>query len=269
MVNLVSRRYIPSIALYFIGVLSGLVLYSVFPRNRIARQKPEGIAFKSPRSEPVRNSPVVFVGGHPRSGTTLMRVLLDSHPSFHCGQETHVIPDLLTLRRKYSRGRGWNRLREAGLDLGLLNTTIADAILNIIRNRGSPAPSRRLCTKDPFTLKHIPYLSRMFPNAQFILMVRDGRGVVRSIRKNNIKIAHFPNTDKEGLQRWNQGVEVMHNACLEVGPESCIVVHYESLVLEPRFWLGKILRFLAVPWSESVLKHPEYVDVAGGIFLSR
>lgn len=264
---LVCRRYISSIALYFIGILSGITLYSVFPLNRIARRTPEGDPLKSSRPEPDRSAPVVFVGGHPRSGTTLMRVLLDSHPSFHCGQETHVIPDLLTLRRKYSRNRGWNRLREAGLDLALINTTVADAILNIIRNRG--APSQRLCTKDPFTLKHIPYLSRMFPNAQFILMVRDGRGVVHSIRKNNIKIAHFPNTDKEGLQRWDQAVEVMHSACLDVGSERCIIVHYESLVLEPRFWLAKILRFLAVPWSESVLKHTEYLDVAGGIFLSR
>ena len=32
--------------------------------------------------------PIVFIGGSPRSGTTLMRVMLDAHPSVRCGEET-------------------------------------------------------------------------------------------------------------------------------------------------------------------------------------
>lgn len=242
-----------SFILYLSGVLSGITVYSLFS-VRIARLN----------GASSRNSPIVFVGGYPRSGTTLMRVLLDAHPSFHCGQETHVIPDLLTLRRKYSRGR--NRLKEAGLDLDLINTTIADSILNIVKNHGPP--SLRLCSKDPFTLRHIPYLLLMFPNAQFILMVRDVRGVVRSVRKNNVKISNFPKADREALRRWNKVVGGMFDGCLNAGPKRCIIVHYESLVLEPRFWLEKILRFLGAEWSDSVLKHTQFLDVSGGISLS-
>ncbi len=42
--------------------------------------------------------PLIFIGGMPRSGTTLMRTMLDAHPQVRCGQETRVIPRILGLR---------------------------------------------------------------------------------------------------------------------------------------------------------------------------
>ena len=214
----------------------------------------------------IRDVPVVFIGGHPRSGTTLMRVLLDAHPSFHCGQETHIIPDLLTLRRKFSRGRNLNRLREAGLDLDIINTTIAESILKIIKSR---ADSKRPCNKDPFALKHIPYLAQVFPHAQFILMARDARAVLHSIRANNIRISRFPRTNSEALRRWNKILDVMFKDCLRLGYKRCKVVHYESLVLKPRSVLREVFRFLRTSWSETVMNHTGYLDKSGGILLSR
>jgi len=35
-----------------------------------------------------RDSPIIFIGGVPRSGTTLMRAMLDAHPDVRCGEET-------------------------------------------------------------------------------------------------------------------------------------------------------------------------------------
>ena len=35
--------------------------------------------------------PPIFIVGCPRSGTTLIRVILDSHPNICCGPETHII----------------------------------------------------------------------------------------------------------------------------------------------------------------------------------
>lgn len=231
----------------------------------------EALKFSRPRvhsvsREVTRDAPIVFVGGHPRSGTTLMRVLLDAHPSFHCGQETHIIPDLLTLRRKYSRGRNSNRLREAGLDLEVTNVTIAQSILEFLKSRR--VDSKRICAKDPFTLKHISYLARMFPNAQFILMVRDVRAVIHSIYKNKIKISNFPIKDIDVLRRWDKIVEKMFKGCFHIGRERCKVVHYETLVLKSRSVLEEILLFLRSTWNENVMNHSEHLN-RGGILLSR
>ena len=42
-----------------------------------------------------RNSPIVFIGGLPESGTKLMRAMLDAHPEVRCGEETRVVPRIL------------------------------------------------------------------------------------------------------------------------------------------------------------------------------
>jgi protein-tyrosine sulfotransferase len=246
------------------GIFTGIIASYFLLGNKCHETNEKSSRFS--RSA-VRDVPLVFIGGHPRSGTTLMRVLLDAHPSFHCGQETHIIPDLLTLRRKFSRGRSLTRLREAGLDLDLINATIAESILEIIKSRG--ADNKRLCSKDPFALKHISYLAQMFPNAQFILMVRDARAVIHSIRANNIRISRFPKTDSEAFQRWNKVVEVMFKDCLLLGRERCKVVRYENLVLKPRLVLRELFAFLRTSWSERVMNHTVYLDKAGGILLSR
>ena len=40
------------------------------------------------------NFPIVFIGGVPRSGTTIMRVIADAHPGIACGEETRVVPNV-------------------------------------------------------------------------------------------------------------------------------------------------------------------------------
>ena len=42
-----------------------------------------------------RTHPMIFIGGHPRSGTTLLRAMLDAHKMIRCGEETRIIPRIL------------------------------------------------------------------------------------------------------------------------------------------------------------------------------
>jgi hypothetical protein len=54
--------------------------------------------------------PIIFIGGMPRSGTTLMRAVLDSHPLIRCGEETRVIPRILNMRAAWKKSPvEWNR----------------------------------------------------------------------------------------------------------------------------------------------------------------
>lgn len=59
-------------------------------------------------STPIK--PIIFIGGMPRSGTTLMRAILDSHPMVRCGEETRIIPRILGMRMAWERSKiEWNR----------------------------------------------------------------------------------------------------------------------------------------------------------------
>lgn len=65
-----------------------------------------------------RMEPMIFIGGMPRSGTTLARVLLDAHPDIRCGEETRVLPRLLQMRSQWVRSQKEKiRLEEAGVTM--------------------------------------------------------------------------------------------------------------------------------------------------------
>jgi protein-tyrosine sulfotransferase len=121
-----------------------------------------------------RNMPLIFIGGVPRSGTTLMRAMLDAHPEVRCGQETRVIPRILQLRSHWMKSEKESmRLEEAGIHKEVLNSAIAQFCLEIIAKHGDPAP--RLCNKDPLTLKMGSYVIELFPNVSMPLPFRNER----------------------------------------------------------------------------------------------
>ncbi|KHN86777.1 Protein-tyrosine sulfotransferase A [Toxocara canis] len=155
------------------------------------------------------NSAFIFIGGVPRSGTTLMRAMLDAHPLIRCGEETRVIPRILGLRTQWKRNeKEWRRLNEAGVNEKVLDDAVASFIIQIIAGHGAPA--ERLCNKDPFALKSTQYLSTLFPNSKFILMIRDGRATVNSIISRRVTITGFDLQDpRQCLQKWNNAITIM------------------------------------------------------------
>lgn len=124
------------------------------------------------------------------------------------------------------------------------------------------------CDKDPFILKNAFYLSSLFPNGKFIFMIRDPRAVVHSVMTRKVTITGFSMTDyRLNFKLWNKGVEVMHEQCLNVTSNKCLMVFYEQLVLQPVKTIRMILQFLDLPWVEQVLHHEELVGTR--ISLSR
>ncbi|KAK7497477.1 hypothetical protein BaRGS_00011319 [Batillaria attramentaria] len=212
---------------------------------------------------------IIFIGGMPRSGTTLMRVMLDAHPDVRCGEETRVIPRILGMRTQWERAPvEKKRLEAAGVTGEVLDSAVRAFILEIVAKHGEAAP--RLCNKDPFTLKSAIYLSQQFPRSKFILMIRDGRAVVHSIITRKVTISGFDlKSYRACLQKWNVAMETMYSQCLRVGSDRCMPVYYEQLALHPREWMLKIVKFLDLPWNETVLHHEDYIGEKGGISLSR
>ncbi|XP_066545598.1 protein-tyrosine sulfotransferase 2 isoform X2 [Amia ocellicauda] len=215
-----------------------------------------------------RQAALVFVGGVPRSGTTLMRAMLDAHAHVRCGQETRVIPRLLALRQGWGGRKERVRLQQAGVTERVLDDAVAAFLLQVMARHGEPAPT--LCNKDPFTLKSALYLSHLFPQSKFLLMIRDGRAAVHSMISRKVTIAGFDlGSYRDCLGKWSRAVEVMVTQCERVGEARCLAVRYEALVLRPRDTLSTVLRFLQLPWDEAVLHHEDAIGQPGGVALSR
>ncbi|UYV81133.1 TPST2 [Cordylochernes scorpioides] len=215
-----------------------------------------------------RQMPLVFIGGMPRSGTTLLRVILDAHPDVRCGEETRVIPRLLGMKQQWMTSPiESKRLAEAGITGEVLDNAISSFILEIIVRHGKIA--KRLCNKDPFTLRSAVYLNTLFPNAKYILLLRDGRAVIHSIISRKVTITGFDLTSyRQCLTKWNSAMTAMWGQCRSLGESYCFPVHYEQLVLHPREHIKRILDFLELPWNDSVLHHDQLVGRPDGIALS-
>lgn len=206
-----------------------------------------------------RESSLIFIGGMPRSGTTLMRAMIDAHPDVRCGEETRIVPRILGMRAQWYKSEvEKKRLLEAGINDYVIDSAISAFVLEVIAKHGEAA--QRLCNKDPFTLKSSVYLKKLFPNAKFLFIIRDGRATVHSIITRKVTITGFDLTSyKHCLMKWNHAMETMYAQCLHVGVRHCLPVYYEQLTLHPELWMKRILEFLELPWNDTVLHHEDYI----------
>lgn len=212
---------------------------------------------------------VVGVG---RSGTTLLRLMLDSHPELAITHETGFIPLMRTLhsplhRGFYSRlrtaaqGQGWagslrreflslltsqpnwadfhisrQQLRDSLSQLKLFN--VADGLRIFFRLYAARFGKPRWGDKTPNYCLHLKTIERILPETRFIHIIRDGRDASLSVRG-----LHFaPGRDIETLaSHW---VRTINAARLQARHSShYLEVRYEDLVLDTTKVLEKICAF--------------------------
>lgn len=258
--GLMWRSFRPMRAVVSTSLLANAVLLLLYFNSANTRHQASSRLPRTPptSSVPIEERPYIFVGGVPRSGTTLTRVLLDAHPDIRCGQETRLIPRILGMRDRWRKSdRERQRLEEAGLNERVLNVVIRNFISNVIEQHGPPA--RRLCNKDPLALNYMEVLARMFPRAKYILLIRDGRAVAHSIVSRNVTISGVDSSNfVAAAVFWNRVMEKMWRQC-HARLNICLPVYYEELVAKPQQVMKNVLRFLDVAWHDNVLKHHQLI----------
>src|SRR6266545_1616703 len=144
--------------------------------------------------------PPVFVVGCGRSGTTMLRLMLDAHPELAIPGESHFIPPLWSARRRYLRGgrldadllltelfrtlhfQMW-KLPEAEVRRrvsGLMDPGFADVIGSVFAVYAEHQGKERWGDKTPIYVRHLPLLATLFGDARFVHLIRDGRDVTLS-----------------------------------------------------------------------------------------
>jgi hypothetical protein len=214
-----------------------------------------------------------FIVGSPRSGTTLLRFMLASHPRLWIPSETGFIPFLRVspdhgLDRS-DRARVCHRIarlnREWSADAAGIREALEDGsdvrlgelLDSLYRARMAGSGAARWGDKTPGYLEHIPTIARIFPSCRFIHLIRDGRDVTLSA---TAKWRHrFPERlymDGHYLIRsWARAVTMGRRAGAELGASAYLELRYEELVRNPETSLRQACAFLGEDFHPDMLQH--------------
>jgi hypothetical protein len=210
--------------------------------------------------------PVPFIVGVSRSGTTLLRLMLDAHPQLAIPPETHFIPELV---EACERGAGpdevvalltghrrWPDFRLDRDELlrrlrALEPFTAGDALRAFYRCYADRAGKPRWGDKTPHYTRKMPLIQRVLPEARFIHLIRDGRDVALSLME-----VHFGPEDVMGAaERWTSWIAKARRHAQRL--DHYLELRYEDLVLDPQTVLGRICDFVELPWDAVMLEYHE------------
>ena len=192
--------------------------------------------------------PPIFIIGCPRSGTTLMRVILDSHPNICCGPETHLIKNMKNLREKI--GERWEMLKPYGIEEQVLDQKIQEIFTLFTNNYVKMKNKKRWAEKTPENIFYVDVIDKFFPNCQFINVIRDGRDVVCSFKERWGSKTVF-----SGIKNWNRSMELTYIYRTRFKKDRYMETRYEDLVTRPEQETKKIMEFLGEGWTPGLLEH--------------
>jgi hypothetical protein len=194
-----------------------------------------------------RDGPI-FVVGTVRSGTTLMRLVLDSHENIAIAPETgfmRVVQANKFVPFWMWGGEWYTRL---GIDEDELNRELAALYGGFLRRYAEAQGKRRWGEKTPYHTWHLEEMARLWPQAVFVATVRHPGGNVGSL----VSKWHMPLG--RAIARW-KSMNRQLVAQSELLGERLLICRYEDLVLDAEQALRELLNKLGEPWSPSVLQH--------------
>ena len=224
---------------------------------------------------------LAFLGGHARSGTTLLEQVLDAHPEIVSAEETTIFHnDAYASLRKASPNE---TSMLAGLD------TVSHEVLRQSRENyfksmslllGKPLGQRLLIDKNPSLQAWVIAFIRVFPEARLIIALRDPRDVVLSCYMQ----PHWPIStgsvsflDLEATVRTYARVMGIWQTLKPLIQNPVLEIRYEDMVADLETVARKTLNFLNVPWDDRVLgfdeharqklvRSPTYADVTQPVY---
>jgi hypothetical protein len=248
------------------------------------------------------HAPVPFIVGSPRSGASLLRSMLDSHPRLAIPPETGFLPCAFgslfgnDARQRRSFGEtlinfppessGWRAfgiepddfMRELG---AITPFRVDEAIRCFYRMYAARFGKDRWGDRTCAYGRHMRAIEQVLPEACFIHIIRDGRDIALSLRESGLS----SRTDMSALARqWRRDICVTRRQSL--GVRQYLELRYESLVLDPETCLREVCDFVEVDYDPAIRKtvrtqdpsrvfrwrkemstrdRAEYEDVAGGL----
>lgn len=215
----------------------------------------------TPRTDP----PAPFVVGVPRSGTTMLRLLLDAHPQVAIPPETGfalAVADEPPGREAFAaRVRAlepWPDLAFGDTELDTLLAAVdpwstGGGLRAIYRAYAARHRKPRWGDKTPLHIEHMPRLAELLPEARFIHLYRDGRDVAVSWRA--VPFAPGDGSIEAIAAAWRDQIACARSV-QHVLPHYR-EVRYEDLVAEPGRVLADLCAWLGLEFDPAMLRAHE------------
>lgn len=226
-----------------------------FDGKRHDKWKASADAFGTPKR-------LLLLGGHPRSGTTLIEQMLDAHPDIVSADETEV----------FSLAFYSQMMRGLSLKASVVETLESRSLDGLISARETyfelserciqePIGHRLLVDKNPSLTFLAPALLRLFPEIKFLVMLRDPRDIMLScfmqpffppdtITGNFLTLADTASEVNSLLSAWTAMRKLFEGELHEL--------RYEELVTDPAASAKGVLDFLEVEWKEEVMDYDRH-----------
>lgn len=210
----------------------------------------------------------VFVLGAPRSGTTLLRVMLAGHPRLFSPPEMVLAPFATMAERKAKlTERFWEKggLRRTIMELQGCDVETAKAVEASLDDRTVPEVyawlqaqlgDRILVDKCPHLAADpaaLTRLARWFPDARYVWILRHPGSVTRSIENMPMAEVMLQGYAPDARSIWYHANRHLRDFLGTIPPARQVQVRYEELVTDPRPSMERICALLGIPFDARLL----------------
>ena len=216
--------------------------------------------------------PAPFVVGVARSGTTLLRLMLDAHPELAIPPETHFIPKLAKTLGEVPKSVGEDELRrrahalitehrrwpDFGLDAHELDRRFdhaepfnaTSALRAFYGLYAEKQRKPRWGDKSPSYVRRMRRVHAVLPEARFVHLIRDGRDVALS----QLEVHHGNDEVADAATEWVAGIEKARETGRRIG-EEYMEVRYEDLVDDPQPVLERVCELIELRFDPAMLDY--------------
>jgi len=210
-----------------------------------------------------------FVVGLTRSGTTLLRMMLDAHRDLAIPPETHFVPDVIKAVRAeagpdavleaFTANRTWNDFgitaEEMRERIDAAGAGDAAAVLRAFFTAYAERQGKsRWGDKTPAYMLSVQRIGRTLPEVRFIHLIRDGRDVALSQTARALNEQPPP---AEQAARWVKRIRKSREQAATLKGPRYVEARYEDLVRDPEGTLRRICEFAELDWDEGMLSYHE------------
>jgi protein-tyrosine sulfotransferase len=207
------------------------------------------------------NSPIFILSCH-RSGSTLLRFILDTHPVIYSP------PEIFLGNAAFAWATFLAGLHGKLFEPAMINAQDYQEILvqiqQLIDQQMSAAVARKgkriWCEKTPDNMDHLELIDALFPRARYLCLYRHCLDVVKSGIEISDRIpvllpflyssrGHLVTALIRYWTEWNSKLQRFEAA----RPQRCHRLYYESLVSDPKGTLASLFSFLELDWDEGLV----------------